>query len=91
MFVSFHWYFHWYFVPILDTLFPLLITRYISFAVQLQIEEISRRLRTGDLGIPQNPEERSELILSFLVAVFMIDLMNRSFLFSSLINANDLK
>ncbi|RWS25796.1 splicing factor 1-like protein [Leptotrombidium deliense] len=27
--------------------------------VQLQIEEISRRLRTGDLGIPVNPEERS--------------------------------
>lgn len=28
------------------------------FAVQLQIEEISRKLRTGDLGISQNPEER---------------------------------
>lgn len=26
--------------------------------VQLQIEEISRKLRTGDLGIAQNPEER---------------------------------
>lgn len=28
--------------------------------VQLQIEEVSRKLRTGDLGIPPNPEERSE-------------------------------
>ncbi|WAQ96888.1 SF01-like protein [Mya arenaria] len=27
--------------------------------VHLQIEEISRRLRTGDLGIPANPEDRS--------------------------------
>jgi len=29
-----------------------------SIPVQLQIEEISRKLRTGDLGIPINPEER---------------------------------
>lgn len=28
--------------------------------VQLQIEETSRRLRSGDLGIPANPEERFE-------------------------------
>lgn len=28
--------------------------------VHLQIEEISRRLRTGDLGIPPNPEDRFE-------------------------------
>ncbi|XP_046673760.1 splicing factor 1-like isoform X1 [Homalodisca vitripennis] len=28
-------------------------------SVQLQIEEVSRKLRTGDLGIPANPEERS--------------------------------
>lgn len=28
------------------------------FTVQLQIEEISRKLRTGDFGISQNPEER---------------------------------
>ncbi|VVC91081.1 unnamed protein product, partial [Leptidea sinapis] len=27
--------------------------------VQLQIEEVSRKLRSGDLGIPPNPEERS--------------------------------
>ncbi|KRY50651.1 Splicing factor 1 [Trichinella britovi] len=27
--------------------------------IQLQIEDVTRKLRTGDLGIPQNPEERS--------------------------------
>ena len=27
-------------------------------AVHLQIEEITRKLRTGDLGIPANPEQR---------------------------------
>lgn len=32
------------------------LTRFIS--VQLQIEEVSRKLRSGDLGIPANPEER---------------------------------
>jgi len=30
-----------------------------QYLVQLQIEEISRRLRSGDLGIPANPEDRS--------------------------------
>lgn len=30
-----------------------------QYLLQLQIEEISRRLRTGDLGIPPNPEDRS--------------------------------
>ncbi|XP_012286294.1 splicing factor 1 isoform X2 [Orussus abietinus] len=30
-----------------------------AYLFQLQIEEISRKLRTGDLGIPLNPEERS--------------------------------
>uniref|UniRef100_T1HQP0 SF1-HH domain-containing protein n=1 Tax=Rhodnius prolixus TaxID=13249 RepID=T1HQP0_RHOPR len=34
---------------------PLLICCQLS--VQLQIEEVSRKLRTGDLGIPMNPEE----------------------------------
>jgi hypothetical protein len=34
------------------------LTHFIT--VQLQIEEISRKLRTGDLGISGNPEERSE-------------------------------
>lgn len=38
-------------------LYPFLIR---CFTVQLQIEEISRKLRTGDLGIPLNPEERFE-------------------------------
>lgn len=38
--------------------FPPPLTRW--FTVQLQIEEISRKLRTGDLGIPLNPEERFE-------------------------------
>lgn len=28
--------------------------------VQLQIEDLTRKLRTGDLGIPVNPEDRSE-------------------------------
>ncbi|CAH1795116.1 unnamed protein product [Owenia fusiformis] len=30
-----------------------------QYLLHLQIEEISRRLRTGDLGIPANPEDRS--------------------------------
>lgn len=30
------------------------------FTAQLQIEEQTRKLRTGDLGIPPNPENRSE-------------------------------
>ncbi|XP_073993559.1 splicing factor 1 [Rhodnius prolixus] len=30
-----------------------------AYLLQLQIEEVSRKLRTGDLGIPMNPEERS--------------------------------
>lgn len=30
-----------------------------QYLLHLQIEEISRRLRTGDLGIPPNPEDRS--------------------------------
>lgn len=34
----------------------------IFLTVQLQIEEISRKLRTGDLGIALNPEERFEII-----------------------------
>lgn len=27
--------------------------------MQLQIEDLTRKLRTGDLGIPPNPEDRS--------------------------------
>ncbi|CAB4043824.1 splicing factor 1-like, partial [Paramuricea clavata] len=30
-----------------------------TYITHLRIEEISRRLRTGDLGIPENPEDRS--------------------------------
>jgi len=30
-----------------------------AYLTQLRIEEITRRLRTGELGIPANPEERS--------------------------------
>lgn len=32
-----------------------------AYLVQLQIEEISRKLRTGDLGISCNVEERFEI------------------------------
>ena len=35
--------------------------------VHLQIEEISRRLRTGDLGIPPNPEDRFACCLLLLL------------------------
>lgn len=38
------------FAPVLTNFLP----------VQLQIEEVSRKLRTGDLGIPANPEERCD-------------------------------
>ncbi|GAA52322.1 splicing factor 1 [Clonorchis sinensis] len=31
----------------------------VTRCVQLQIEDISRRLKSGDLGIPKNPEDRS--------------------------------
>ena len=37
---------------------PLLLMITNCITVHLQIEEVSRRLRTGDLGIPPNPEER---------------------------------
>jgi len=57
---------NWTFVTKAHLVFPWLVsncwalcpflTHYIS--VQLQIEEISRKLRTGELGIPVNPEER---------------------------------
>uniref|UniRef100_A0A673KHD1 Branchpoint-bridging protein n=1 Tax=Sinocyclocheilus rhinocerous TaxID=307959 RepID=A0A673KHD1_9TELE len=30
-----------------------------AYIVQLQIEDLTRKLRTGDLGIPVNPEDRS--------------------------------
>ena len=33
------------------------------FTVQLKIEEASRRLRSGDLGIALNPEDRFDQLL----------------------------
>lgn len=39
--------------------FPSFLTPYLT--VQLQIEEVSRRLRTGELGINPNPEERFDV------------------------------
>ncbi|XP_054711830.1 splicing factor 1-like [Uloborus diversus] len=49
------------FIPGLPTVLPnnLNPQQERAYLLQLQIEEISRRLRTGDLGIPPNPEERS--------------------------------
>ena len=31
---------------------------FFSYLAQLKIEEITRMLRTGELGIPDNPDER---------------------------------
>ncbi|XP_055384706.1 splicing factor 1 isoform X2 [Condylostylus longicornis] len=49
------------FIPGMPTILPSTLdpNQQQAYLVQLQIEEISRKLRTGDLGIPQNPEERS--------------------------------
>ncbi|XP_061386600.1 splicing factor 1 [Musca vetustissima] len=49
------------FIPGMPTILPPTLDpkQQEAYLVQLQIEEISRKLRTGDLGIPQNPEERS--------------------------------
>ncbi|CAD7085023.1 unnamed protein product [Hermetia illucens] len=49
------------FIPGMPTILPSTLdpTQQEAYLVQLQIEEISRKLRTGELGIPQNPEERS--------------------------------
>ena len=43
------------------------------FTVQLQIEEISRKLRTGDLGLPITPEERfdSFILIQFYLIFFV--------------------
>lgn len=35
-----------------------------SISVQLQIEDVSRKLRAGDLGIPANPDDRLKLMRS---------------------------
>ncbi|XP_052866411.1 splicing factor 1-like [Anopheles cruzii] len=49
------------FIPGMPTIIPPTLTpnQQEAYLVQIQIEEISRKLRTGDLMIPQNPEERS--------------------------------
>ncbi|XP_055921713.1 splicing factor 1 [Eupeodes corollae] len=49
------------FIPGMPTILPSTLdpTQQEAYLVQLQIEEISRKLRTGELGIPQTPEERS--------------------------------
>uniref|UniRef100_A0A5S6R3I7 Splicing factor 1 n=1 Tax=Trichuris muris TaxID=70415 RepID=A0A5S6R3I7_TRIMR len=49
------------FVPGMPTALPMNLTEEQQklYLLQLQIEDITRKLRTGDLGIPANPEERS--------------------------------
>ncbi|KAI1291774.1 Splicing factor 1 [Halotydeus destructor] len=48
-------------IPGLPTMLPPNLTQEQEkiYLLQLQIEEVSRKLRTGDLGIPSNPEARS--------------------------------
>ena len=43
-----------------------------SITVQLKIEDASRRLRTGDLGIPLNPEDRFESTSYNLTEKFLL-------------------
>ena len=41
------------------TLFLIFLSLFFFFCLaQLKIEEITRMLRTGELGIPDNPDER---------------------------------
>ncbi|KAG5881360.1 hypothetical protein JTB14_037102 [Gonioctena quinquepunctata] len=49
------------FIPGMPTILPPNLGREQeqAYLLQLQIEEVSRKLRSGDLGIPANPEERS--------------------------------
>ncbi|KRY84078.1 Splicing factor 1 [Trichinella pseudospiralis] len=49
------------FVPGMPTAIPMNLTKEqeMAYLLQLQIEDVTRKLRTGDLGIPLNPEERS--------------------------------
>lgn len=49
------------FIPGMPTVLPTNLSKEQeeAYLLQLQIEEISRKLRTGDLGIAANPEERS--------------------------------
>lgn len=53
--------------------------------VQLQIEEISRKLRTGELGIPLNPEERFVCLFYFNLVVIFDRTKNSIFLTSDLL------
>uniref|UniRef100_A0A8C7PFC3 Alpha-1,4 glucan phosphorylase n=1 Tax=Oncorhynchus mykiss TaxID=8022 RepID=A0A8C7PFC3_ONCMY len=48
-------------IPGMPTVIPPGLTRdqERAYIVQLQIEDLTRKLRTGDLGIPVNPEDRS--------------------------------
>merc|ERR1719378_1023075 len=52
------------FIPGLPTMIPGGLTKQQeeAYLLQLKIEEASRRLRSGDLGIPLNPEDRFEQI-----------------------------
>ncbi|OQV24906.1 Splicing factor 1 [Hypsibius exemplaris] len=49
------------FIPGMPTIIPAHLTKEQekAYLLQLQIEDYSRKLRTGDLGIPANAEERS--------------------------------
>lgn len=49
------------FIPGMPTVLPANLTKdqEEAYLVQFKIEEITRKLRTGDLGIAPNPEERS--------------------------------
>ncbi|CAK1543727.1 unnamed protein product [Leptosia nina] len=49
------------FIPGLPTVLPSTLTKEQEeqYLLQLQIEEVSRKLRSGDLGIPHNVDERS--------------------------------
>nr|CAI5820781.1 unnamed protein product [Callosobruchus analis] len=49
------------FIPGMPTILPPNLNKdqEQAYLLQLQIEEVSRKLRSGDLGIPANPEERS--------------------------------
>jgi len=49
------------FIPGLPTMIPAGLSKQQeeAYLLQLKIEEASRRLRSGDLGIPLNPEDRS--------------------------------
>ncbi|KAH9418462.1 Splicing factor 1 [Dermatophagoides pteronyssinus] len=49
------------FIPGLPTIIPSTLNKQQEeiYILQLQIETLTRRLLTGDLGIPENPDERS--------------------------------